>query len=493
MAIGSCRTLEVFLLTAVGMATRLIWRPRPRSFRMVLGFLSVHLVAVAVMIAFLIRDPAENVDGLRTFAWIAGGLAVLGSLTNFLFNTVLPRLGATIPDIAQDALVLGLSVVSVIAIAARSGISLSGITVPSAVATAAVGLALQDVISNFAGGVALQFDRLLQVGSWLQINDLTGKVVTMGWRHTALETPNGDTLLIPNAQLMKTQVSILGSAGGQEGPSRRWIYFKVRWDQQPSDVASIVVSAVASAELSHVDKAHRPSCVLMDLVGESGHYGLRYWITDLSACEATDSSVRNCIYFALQRGGMQLASGATASPSPGEAEACSPSHRVELLNRFELFRSLTADEKESLAKQFTYSPFAQGDVLTAEGATAHCLYIIEKGRVSLRVSNGKSGSEFAVLTGPAFVGEYSLLTGEPRSATVVALSNVSCYRLDKGAVNSILEGRPELAQELAAVMAQRQASLLAARSELGLLNSREQQAKSAATILRQIKAWFTLE
>ena len=65
-----------------------------------------------------------------------------------------------------------------------------------------------------------------------------------------------------------------------------------------------------------------------------------------------------------------------------------------------------------------------------------------------------------------FFGEMSLLTGEPRSATVRALEDAECYRLDRDAFNDILRGRPEIAQHLSEVLARRQVELESVRHDL---------------------------
>ena len=72
----------------------------------------------------------------------------------------------------------------------------------------------------------------------------------------------------------------------------------------------------------------------------------------------------------------------------------------------------------------------------------------------------------------------SLLTGEPRSATVVADSEVECFRLDKAAVQEIINARPALAEQLAKLLADRKVAL--------------QSAKEANALLSRIRSFFAL-
>ena len=52
-----------------------------------------------------------------------------------------------------------------------------------------------------------------------------------------------------------------------------------------------------------------------------------------------------------------------------------------------------------------------------------------------------------------------MMTGEPRQATITALSDVDCYRLDKAGFEIILRARPDLSREISHVLAMRQTAL----------------------------------
>ena len=66
--------------------------------------------------------------------------------------------------------------------------------------------------------------------------------------------------------------------------------------------------------------------------------------------------------------------------------------------------------------------------------------------------------------GPLF-GEMSVLTGEPRTATVVALGDAALLAVDRDAFERILSAEPDLAQRLAETIARRRTALEAVRAE----------------------------
>ncbi len=58
-----------------------------------------------------------------------------------------------------------------------------------------------------------------------------------------------------------------------------------------------------------------------------------------------------------------------------------------------------------------------------------------------------------------YFGEMSLLTGEPRSATVVAVEDSVLFELDRAGVSELFVGRPGLATQLSTVLAERRLQL----------------------------------
>src|SRR5207244_10507503 len=124
--------------------------------------------------------------------------------------------------------------------------------------------------------------------------------------------------------------------------------------------------------------------------------------------------------------------------------------RAAALKEVELFRTLTDEERRSLATRLRFAPFVRGEAMTRQGAEAHWLYLITKGKAEVRVSvDGDRVSEkVATLDTGDFFGEMGLMTGELRTATVIALSDIECYRLDREAFKETLQSRPEIAEDI---------------------------------------------
>ncbi|MBK7585715.1 MAG: mechanosensitive ion channel [Myxococcales bacterium] len=432
---------------------------------------------------------------------IFGTLAGVTSAGVVLFGTVLPRVKLVVPRILQDILVGAAAIVGVFTVASRSGINLSGLIATSAVLTAVIGLSLQDTLGNILSGLALQTDDSVHLGDWVKVGDVVGRVVEIRWRYTAIETRNWETVIFPNSQLVKGQVIVLGRRTAQPVQWRRWIWFNVDFRFPPSDVISTVTDALRSTQIDNVAREPAPNCVLMDFHESYGRYAVRYWLTDLAADDPTDSAVRVRLYFALKRADLPLSIPAHAiflteetSERREEKSLAEQERRVAMLGQIAMFSPLSAEERKAIAGALRYAPFAAGETMTRQGAEAHWLYIIASGNCSVRVRiEGEGEKEVARLATGDFFGERSLLTGEPRSATVLATSPVQCWRLDKGAFQELLNRRPEIADEVAGVLADRQTELVRVRENLSADAAARRAAAEKTALVDKIRRFFRID
>ena len=101
-------------------------------------------------------------------------------------------------------------------------------------------------------------------------------------------------------------------------------------------------------------------------------------------------------------------------------------------------------------------------------------------------------SEVARLQGGSFFGEMSLMTGERRAATVVALSDVECFRLDKEIFRGVIQRRPDLAEHVAKVLARRRVELVAVREGLDL-EAAARRTRTEADLLAKIRDFFSIK
>jgi small-conductance mechanosensitive channel/CRP-like cAMP-binding protein len=449
----------------------------------------------------------NSAAGFQIAAELLRILLVINLAALAVFDLLLRAVSLDYPDIFHDVVVGAAYCAAFVWILHHAGVNVTSIVATSAVVTAVIGLSLQATLGNVVGGIALQLDDSIREGDWIEFENKTqGQVKKIHWRHTDIETRDWDTLIVPNGQLMSQTIKVLGRRGGQPLQHRMWVYFNVDFRFAPGDVVRIVTDALQAAPIEGAALEPKPHCICADLARDSHdsfcYYAVRYWLPDMSATDRTSSLVRERIYAALKRADLPLAIPATAvfvsREDDPDRDARKKSRgidaKVAALGAVELFARLSHEEQQGLAEAARVTPFSAREIITRQGATAHWLYVLTKGRVEIRVAmEDGEDRQVALLEAPSFFGEMALMTGQPREATVIALTDVECLRVDKLGFQEILKNRPEMAQEISEILARRRVELVAVRDGLDADAKQRRLTSESSRILRSIREFFALE
>jgi CRP-like cAMP-binding protein len=135
---------------------------------------------------------------------------------------------------------------------------------------------------------------------------------------------------------------------------------------------------------------------------------------------------------------------------------------VELLSRVPLFEGLSRGNLGRLASLAEESSYNAGRVIVKKDDPGRAFYVIVEG--TAKVVKGKivTARREAELGPGDFFGELSLLDGEARAATVVAVTPLRTIRIERNAFRHLLRGDPELALKVLEGMARRMRRLLGA-------------------------------
>lgn len=491
--------LVVGLVVAAAVRARAAKGARSRaSMRGTAIFLLLHIASLPLL-GYLAAGGHDSYGSWRLLSITLATFAAVTILLAILFDGILRGLRFEAPRLMQDMVAAGAYLIAFFILLSAWGVNLGGLIATSAVLTAVIGFSLQDTLGNLMGGMALQMERSVRPGDWVKVGDVVGKVLEVRWRQTTIETRNWETVIVPNSLLSKNQFTILGRRHGQPLQLRRSIEFNTDYRFPPADVIRTVEEALRRAPIQSVAAEPQPDCVLLDLRDSFYTFRARYYLTDLNRDDPIDSLVRGRIDTALRRAGIPLTLPAQAVFVTNETEERRQRKekdrdrtREDVLRRAQLFARLSDEELDRLADGLRFSPFAAGEVMTRQGAEGHDLYLIHSGRVGVRVQANGVETEVAELGPGAFFGERSLMTGDKRSATTVALTDVVCYRLPKAELEGVLKRRPEVAEELAEILARRDSELDARRQDLGQ-QAREQQVESdRRRLVSQIRNFFGL-
>lgn len=123
----------------------------------------------------------------------------------------------------------------------------------------------------------------------------------------------------------------------------------------------------------------------------------------------------------------------------------------DLLRKVRLFSGLEDRDLESLAEEFNERRFPAGHAVALEGEGGLVFFVVDSGEASVDVhgeSVGKLGP------GDSF-GEIALIDRRPRTATVTATTDLTCYSLPVFVFRPFVESRPQVAWKLLEAMADR--------------------------------------
>ena len=116
------------------------------------------------------------------------------------------------------------------------------------------------------------------------------------------------------------------------------------------------------------------------------------------------------------------------------------------------------------------------------------MFIIMRGSVEVQVPQGGTTKVLNTLRENDFFGEMSLLTGEPRTATVVAIEETEVLQIRKVAIKPIFEANPELVRSISEMVEERREVLRSFAKD----ESEEEEFREKG-VLRSIRRFFGLK
>jgi len=278
--------------------------------------------------------------------------------------------------------------------------------------------------------------------------------------------------------------------------NRRWVYFNVHLRHAPNLVQKVVTEALQGTP--NVSTRKPADCITWRYHESWLEYAVRYRIVDYLPDDPTDSEVRKRIWYALHRNHIEM-------PYPGynlfltqlDAErAASKSEkdmqrRLHAIEGVSFFAPLAPEEREQAAHGLVHRVYGAGEVPIRAGAEAHDLYILASGDAAVKIGVNGLENELASLKGGDFFGEMSLMTGAPRSATVVAKSDVDCYVLNKEIFKQLLEKNPSLLGQVGKLFSEREVNLKMERDGLSAAAARQHVEKQ--DLVARIKDFFGID
>jgi small-conductance mechanosensitive channel/CRP-like cAMP-binding protein len=423
---------------------------------------------VLVMLVMLFLRPI--LDQMNSYVWggINAAAVFLGVTIGLkLFDVlVFDRLAQwrkkpQVPLVVRDIGRWGLALIALVLIVRGffPGLNLNVLAVSSLVVGYIVGNATQDTLGNLFAGLALNTERPFQIGDWVTVSGHTGVVVDTTWRATRLRTKGDDYIVIPNSSIAKESIVNFSRPTQNHGC---YLSIGVSYDTPPNQAREAILGVLR--ETSGVCREPAPSIYLVSYGDFAINFTIKFFIEDYAQIDPIQSGVMDRLWYAFRREGISIPfpvrdQRQRDAVADEQAKRAAEQEAIrQLLSAVDLFQSFSSQEMNGLVGGAKLQLFACGENLCRQGDAGDSFYIIRSGRVAVWI-NGAAGQPKTVahLASGAFFGEMSLLTGEPRSGTVRAETDVEVLCVSKQVFAGLLQADADLAGKLAAVLKKRMA------------------------------------
>ena len=486
----------VVLGLAVGLILWLIRKHSPGS-RLKLWILLAGIAGASYLVMKMFGVPGES-----TFSRIAlaatimlGANTVLQVLNLLLWDYLLKKQGDIhIPRLIID--MINFVVLAIVAVAILNGIfgvKLTAFLVTSTVLSAVIGLSLQDILGNLFAGLALQMERPYKVGEWIGVGEEEGIVVQMNWRTLTIRTRAGDHVTIPNATVSKNIVT------NYSRPNRHHmcrIEVGMAYTHSPGYIKKVISRIFV--KIDGVLKKPVPQVLLDEFDDYTVNYDVRFWISEYYRKYEIEDAVRTHIWYNLRRAGLSIPfpiRDVTVRTVPEDHETrINELLKAEIFNelgKVEMFKLLNDEQMLKLAESSTKHLYSKGELLVHQGDSGDSLLIISEGSVEVYISDSSGRkTHLADLHEGDYFGEMSLLTGEPRSASVSAISETEVIVVRKEGLADLLETEPSILEPLSEMLEKRLEDISSIVMDRSIEEQEREQPAQKEHLLGRIRDFF---
>ncbi len=385
---------------------------------------------------------------------LLGTLFVLAMVRRCFWELIFERRHrAKAPKFLSEVISLVVFVAALLAvISIIYGQSIPGLVAGSTVLAAIIGFALQDLLGNIIAGISLEIGKPFRTGDWLVVEGDHAEVIEVNWRSTRLRTNDDIYLDLPNKHIVGAKIVNLTFPSRQHG-----VRLKVGFDYTvaPNFVKDCVQRAAANA---HGVLANPPPKAFLKDFGDSAIiYEIRFWIDDESQHNDILDAVRTNIWYEAQRHHIRIPFPIRTvhieRHAPRRDDALDAARRG--IRKQPLFEILDQAQVDALLRHARVLRFGRGEKVIEQGASGHSMFLVLEGEADVVFHADAHATRVATLHPGDCCGEMSLLTGEPRSASVVARTDCELWEIEKSVLGEILSQNAVLVEKLSELLAQR--------------------------------------
>jgi len=281
------------------------------------------LIATFILVAWRVYDrPIEAIQGVLSFGFTVGSRQVTVGL---IFTATAFLYGSFIVSWAVQAMLMegvftrrqlqvgvrismarlvhyGFIFVGFLLALVALGVQLRDVTIIAGALGVGIGFGLQGIVNNFVSGLILLFERPIKVGDYIQLGEQWAEIKNIGLRATVVETFDRAEVVVPNSDLVSTQVT-------NWTLSNRFIRLIIPVGvAYGSDVSLVMQTLMECAEAnSMVARMPTPRVFFLAFGESSLDFQVRVWVSDVENRRQVQSELHKEIDRRFRELGIEIA------------------------------------------------------------------------------------------------------------------------------------------------------------------------------------------
>ncbi len=334
---------------------------------------------------------------------------------------------------------------------------ITSILVSTGVIATIVGFAMKDFLADIINGISLSIERPYNIGDWIEFEDgsYLGQVIDIKWRTTRLMSRNNSMIVVPNNRC--GNMIIHNFSRPDKIYSNNYL-ISINSTLPPDLVQKQLTLGLQNVK--NIVKDPAPRVYLADGTSEPFQYNVRVWWKNYEFSYFGRDNLFKNVTESLNKVGISQTAVNWQVSKRGMMD------EIELKNvttydqvqKIDIFEKFDENEINLLLSNSHTKNYEPNQNIVNQNDDGSSLFIILSGNARVLLNKDGKDIKLGLLSPGDTFGEFSLLTGDKRSATVMAINHSECLEISKDALKIIIDKNSDLIDELASVMAERQQS-----------------------------------
>jgi len=426
--------------------------------------LIVGMVLVVILIALYIwgdqisptnKGTAYEVEKLVRSSIIAFiGLVLLRLIIIVFITPYEKKRGIHVHNIIKDVIgFIVLFIATIIIVTHVYGSSVSTMLAYLTGAIVGVGWIIQDFLKQLVAGLIIDFQSEFRVGDWIKLQDGTlGKIDRIKLTRTEILLVNNTMLYINNNKILESVVINLNQP---DTPFFNCLSVVLEHSVPVERARRILTAAIIDCP----DIYEKTAFVCAESAQQNGIvYDIFFKMPNQDNFFEIRHQIISSITQHLHNHDLKLCqiSGEikvhNVDNIPILFDDSEVTNELNTLKLSGLLKGCADTLQKQFAKKMEKLHFNTGETIVSEGEVGDTMFIVAEGVVEVFVSvfveEKTSSNKVATLSDGDYLGEMSLLQGEPRNATVIAQTSVVIYQINRETIKSFVSQYPDFARKL---------------------------------------------